>query len=330
MQHYPLIYSSFFPYCLLLSYSASGLESHVEPKLHEHHKLSPIDKTIWDKAYLEEDLGLHVDTQTWEYITEDQYQLLRPVVSNALPSMALSKINKIDGVPDRAKYCIVVLGNLDPHNWSSADCFTPVFSPVEFNLLIALATKSASPKLAMSAKPSVLPDDEQYVICPPKVCPLTPSDTYLLLKKTLYGLKHSPCHWYNTCRKALASLGLFLCPNAPCIFSGIIIEGEPPLYLGLFVDDFIYFSDSDSVEAAFKTGFASHFTADYQGNITHFLGIKFTCIREEDDLTIYMNQPNDVQELITKAGLLASSQTAPKLLSQSTMTMPLPLNGHTI
>jgi len=105
--------------------SAAGLESHVEPKLHEHHKMTPTDKTIWDKASLEEYLGLHVDTQTWEYITEAQYQLLRPSVGNTIPSVALSKIKKVNGIPDRAKYCIVVLGNLDPHNWSSADCFNP-------------------------------------------------------------------------------------------------------------------------------------------------------------------------------------------------------------
>ena len=287
--------------------SASGLESHVEPKLHEHHKLSPTDKTIWDKAYLEEYLGLHVDTQTWEYITEEQYQLLRPVVGNALPSMALSKIKKVNGIPDRAKYRIVVLGNLDPHDWSSSDCFAPVISPVELRLLIALAAKRKRiPKtgdVSQAFCQSVLPEDEQYVIRPPKACPLTPSATYLLLKKTLYGLKRSPRHWYNTCRKALASLGLFPCPNAPCIFTGTIIDGEPPIYLGLFVDDFVYFSDSDSVEAAFEKGFASHFTTDFQGDITQFLGINFTCVKEENDLTIYMNQPNDARELIAKAGL---------------------------
>jgi len=44
--------------------SATTLQSPTEPKLHEHHKLSPNDKAIWDQSYLEEYLGLHEDTQT--------------------------------------------------------------------------------------------------------------------------------------------------------------------------------------------------------------------------------------------------------------------------
>ena len=46
------------------------------------------------------------NTQTWEY-----YKLLRPIVGNSLPTMAISKV-KTDknGTPNRAKYRIVVLG----------------------------------------------------------------------------------------------------------------------------------------------------------------------------------------------------------------------------
>ena len=38
-------------------------------------------------------MGLHEDTQTcWEYITEEQYKVLKPIVGNNLPTMALSKL----------------------------------------------------------------------------------------------------------------------------------------------------------------------------------------------------------------------------------------------
>ena len=72
--------------------SATGLSSLYEPKLHEHSKLNKQDKEIWDKSYLEEYMGLHDETQTWDYITEEEYQALRPIVGNALPSMAISKV----------------------------------------------------------------------------------------------------------------------------------------------------------------------------------------------------------------------------------------------
>ena len=47
--------------------SATNLSSLYEPKLHEHHKLPRLDKEIWDASYLEEYMGLHKDTNTWEY-----------------------------------------------------------------------------------------------------------------------------------------------------------------------------------------------------------------------------------------------------------------------
>ena len=146
---------------------------------------------------------------------------------------------------------------------------------------------------------SVLPEDKKYVIKPPHGCPITPDKTYLLLKRTVYSLKcSSPRHWYETCEKTLIKLGLQPCPNAPCIFSGTLIIGEPLLYLGLFVD-FIYFSASDKVGEKFKNDFGSEYKVDFQDKITDFLGMKFA-----SHVDIYMNQPADIRDLIIKkAGL---------------------------
>ena len=58
--------------------SATGLSSLHEPKLHEHCKLPPQDKEIWDQSDFEEYMGLHEETQTWEYISKDEYKALRP------------------------------------------------------------------------------------------------------------------------------------------------------------------------------------------------------------------------------------------------------------
>ena len=85
--------------------SAAGLNSLCEPKLHKHKSLSENDKIIWDKSYLEEYLGLRETAQTWEYLSEDEHKVLRPIIGNALPSIAISKIKKDEkGNPDRAKY----------------------------------------------------------------------------------------------------------------------------------------------------------------------------------------------------------------------------------
>ena len=51
--------------------SATGLSSLHEPKLHEHSKLPPQDKEIWDQSYFEEYMGLHEETQTWDEVDDN-------------------------------------------------------------------------------------------------------------------------------------------------------------------------------------------------------------------------------------------------------------------
>jgi hypothetical protein len=43
-------------------------------------------------------------------------------------------------------------------------------------------------------------------------------------------------------------MGLRNLENSPCLFFGTLIDVEPPIYVGIYVDDIIYFSASDQVE----------------------------------------------------------------------------------
>ena len=59
----------------LAKVSAEHLESTTPPKSLKHHsKMSPNDKEIWDKSYMEVYLGLHNTTHTWDYFTEEEYK----------------------------------------------------------------------------------------------------------------------------------------------------------------------------------------------------------------------------------------------------------------
>ncbi len=51
--------------------SASELDCTIPPKSLKHHQsMSPKDKDIWDRSYMEEYFGLHNTTHTWDYISE--------------------------------------------------------------------------------------------------------------------------------------------------------------------------------------------------------------------------------------------------------------------
>jgi hypothetical protein len=244
-------------------------------------------------------------------------------IGRPLPTMAISKMKRdSQGQPIRAKYRIVVLGNLDPHKWSKADCFAKVLSAMELRLLLAIATHlRVIPKQCDAIQAfcqTTLPSDEQYVCTPPRGCPFTPPNTYLLLKKTLYGLKRSPRHWYETAKQALTYLNLRPCPNAPCIFSGSLIPDKPPIYVGIYVDDFIYFSADEEVEKAFETMLPSRTTLQ----IHHFLGIKFSNSKSPDGhVSMHLSQESDIQQLLQDNNLHTAT----------TITKPTPYcSGHPV
>lgn len=216
--------------------SAQNLSSTDVPTLIQHHRLNPTDKDIWDSAYGEEYYGL-TSLPIWATITEAEYQRIKHKTGRPLPTMVVSAI-KFDenGLPKRAKYRIVVLGNLDPHSWSKSDTYAPVLSLVELRIMCILAIhykrilKQGDFKQAFVQ--ATLPDDEQYVVRPPHGCPISEPNTYWLLKRTLYGLKRSPKHCFDRAATILKELGLQPLPNAPCIFKGKILQNEPELTLG--------------------------------------------------------------------------------------------------
>jgi len=106
--------------------------------------------------------------------------------------MAITTI-KYDGnnKPKRAKYRLVVLGNLDYHTWSKEDTAAPVMSQLELRLLTSIAVfhkrvlKNCDVKQAFIQ--SSLPPDEEYFLRPPPGCPRSKLGQYWHLLRSLYG-----------------------------------------------------------------------------------------------------------------------------------------------
>ena len=80
-------------------------------------------------VYEEKYDGIHNKTKTWTYILEEEYQQLKAAIGNALPTISFATIKTdANGKPWWSKYCICVLGNLDPTNWSRNKVFALVLS----------------------------------------------------------------------------------------------------------------------------------------------------------------------------------------------------------
>jgi len=264
--------------------------------------MTPEDKIIWDQAYDEEFDGLS-SLPTWEILTETQYKTLS-AGAKALPSMAITTI-KYDSFnkPKRAKYRIVVLGNHDHHIWSKSSTAAPVMSQLELRFLTALAIsekrvlKNCDVKQAFVQ--SSLPEDEVYYVKPPKDCPRSVPGTYWRLIHSLYGLRRAPKLWFEKLSSHLQSMGLRQSTTSPCIFTGVLIKGGPPVYVGIYVDDIIYFSGSDEVEQCFESLFSEIGDVDFMGQVSHFLGIEFMWQKLPDDnLCVSLTQQSFVESLL--------------------------------
>ncbi len=128
----------------------------------------------------------------------------------------------------------------------------------------------------------VLPPEEITIVRPPSGDPDANPTEYWLLLKTLYGLRRSPRHWYDKINAILISIGLTPSLEDPCLYSGFIqdptdpssMKSTSPLTLGLYVDDFVYFSEDPSVEALFCHLLAERCKVDFMG-VVDFADVDF-------------------------------------------------------
>jgi hypothetical protein len=97
-------------------------------------------------------------------------------------------------------------------------------------------------------------------------------------------LPSEACSTYLVQHLMLSSLviGLKNSPTSPCLFVGQILKGGPPICIGIYVDDIIYFSSCDAVERKFEEQLSQSVSVDFMGQVSHFLGIEFAWQFHED------------------------------------------------
>jgi len=146
---------------------------------------------------------------------------------------------------------------------------------------------------------SSLPDDEHYFVRPPKGCPKSAPGTYWRLLRSLYGLRRAPKLWFNKLSSHLISMGLKQSTTSPCIFFGTLIAGGAPIYVGIYVDDIIYFRSDDAVEQCFESLLSTIGDVEFMGKVSHFLGIEFTWKELSDGhLSVSLTQQSFIESLL--------------------------------
>ncbi len=213
------------------------------------------DHDVWLQSYYKEKQGIE-SLETYRKITLGEYRALwEKGAPKAIPIMCVLTIKKDENLnPLQAKSCIVMLGNHEDRVWSKSDRFAPVLRGDSLCFLVSLAVEKRRPLRQGDCKNAfcqgILPPDEITVVRPPAGDLEAEPNEYWLLHKTLYGLCRSPHHWYDKINAILKSIGLEPSLKDPCFFTCCLKDLDDPtgipssasLSLGLYVDDFIYFS----------------------------------------------------------------------------------------
>jgi hypothetical protein len=124
--------------------------------------------------------------------------------------------------------------------------------------------------------------------------------------KTLYGLHQSPHHWYDKSNAILISIGLTPSLKDPCLYSGLIQDpsdpssekSSSPHTLGLYDDDFVYFSEDPAVEALFCHLLGERCKVDFMGVVEWFLGIHFAWRITSNSISNHLNQSGYAANLV--------------------------------
>ena len=287
---------------------AKGLQEGVPASFKRSMNKSHPDYAFWKLSYCEEYESLQ-NQHTYEKITKKSYWDNFSHIS-IIPTMCVQTIKHDEhGDPDRTKSRIVALGNFEDDIWSKSDRYAPVISKTNHRLLTTIAVDMGRKQKQGDCKNAFLhpdlPENETIICRPPHGCPLSKIDELWLLKKTIYGLRRSPHHWFKYISEAFLRLGLKPLPNEPCIFTGTLIKGEPPIYVGLYVDDFTYFSASDAVENAFEDRLGSDIEVEFMGDVTWFLGCLYTWQTLPDGrLTVHISQTAKIESMLEEFDLL--------------------------
>jgi hypothetical protein len=109
---------------------------------------------------------------------------------------------------------------------------------------------------------------------------------------------------------SITRVGLKPTAHDPCIFHGAIIPGQPPLYLAIYIDDFLYFSLDDKVEQYFQTAISRKLKVDFLGDAEWYLGIKFDWNTSSDgSVTCQISQEGYAAAIVEKMGQSNANKT---------------------
>ena len=100
------------------------------------------------------------------------------------------------------------------------------------------------------------------------------SSKVCFLRRTIYGLKKSPCAWFAKFSGLLSAFGFTSCVANPTVLTKMTKGG--PFIIAIYVDDIILTGSDDTGILATKTYLHQHLNIRDLGSPRYFLGNEFS------------------------------------------------------
>ena len=119
---------------------------------------------------------------------------------------------------------------------------------------------------------------------------------YCRLQKCLYGLKQAEREWNKTLTQWILKNEFVQSAEDHCLFRCDGTNGSQ-LFVLVWVDDILYFSNNDKMLHDFKAKLSDAFSIDDRGKMTRFLG----CIVEQSRGQISLSQRSFIKDILRKS-----------------------------
>lgn len=245
---------------------------------------------LWKQAIRKEIEGL---------MTLGVFEAVKPVKGKrSIDSKLVFKVKyHPDGSVDKYKARYVIRGDRQRKGIDYDQIFAPVAHHTIARTLLSVACAlEMEIHLVDITQAFLYADLEEDVYMRPAdgVCEVMglESDTWLKLKKSLYGLRQAPRNWNLEFNSWLKGQGFKRCGEDDCLYTrNETVNGKDVVLMILeYVDDFIMVcNDLDSLEE-FKAEMMKKYKHDNGGDIKYYLGVEIERDRKEKTLSLHQTK----------------------------------------
>jgi len=161
--------------------------------------------------------------------------------------------------------------------------------------------------------------DKPVYMRPPKDIKL-PHGLCLMVIRALYGLKQSPCAWYQKLQNTLISWGWRMSAYDPCVF----INDNTGLILEVHVDDINVMGKDLQIILDFKSQISWAFQMTDEGKCSWYLGMHV----EQRPGEVRIHQKKYIDEIVTKYGFSDAAPVRTLLDKDIKLSAPEDYTAH--